>query len=107
MGSVDGRPSPCRFGLEGGEAAGEPCLFRQFLGGVEREDHLALFDMAAVDGGQGLDLPRLQRLDDLDLPRRLELALRHRDDVDAPEVGPEQGDHHEDTDDHDQGHAHR
>ena len=70
---------------------------------VELDQHVARLHERAVADANGLDLAGFQRLDDLDLSRRLKLALRGGDDVDAAEIGPGEGGDDEGADDPQEG----
>ena len=58
---------------------------------VELDQHVAGLDQGAIGDANVFDPAGLQRLDDLDPPGRLELALRGGDDVDVAEIGPHEG----------------
>ncbi len=66
---------------------------------VELDQHLARPHNRAIAGVDRLDPAGFQGLDDLDLSRRLKLALRGGDDVDAAEIGPGEGADDERADD--------
>ena len=97
--------APRRLGASRGEA-GERLLFIG-LGGraIELDEHFSGGDARAVDDMDRRDLAGLEGLDHFDAARRLELALRDRDNVDAPEIGPGERDGDKRADDPDQSDA--
>ena len=58
------------------------------FGGVEFDENLARADMLAVFDMDGHHLAAVDGLDGLHAAGGLDLALRHRDDVDAAEIAP-------------------
>ncbi len=72
---------------------------------IKFEQNIGAAHVVAVLWRQCLHLARQQRLHDLDAAGRLDLALRCGDNVDAAEIGPDQRNRGEQTDDQDQRHA--
>ena len=96
-----------RFGASGRQLVPrrpDVCLGR---GPVEFDNNVARLHRGVVACVDRRDPAGLERLDDLDVSRRLELALGGGDDVDPAEVGPEKGDRDQGADNPEERQMHR
>ena len=87
------------FRPRGGKFGARPLGFGLGRRAVELDQNVACLDQRAVGDTDVFDPAGLHRLDDLDPPGRLELALRGGDDVDPAEIGPDQRRQDEGADD--------
>ena len=87
-GQRERRGAAHHLGPPGVEVGLDGALVGAGLRGVERQQHLARPDGRPVLGRDGRHLAGFERLNGLGAADRLYLALRGRDDVDAPEPGP-------------------